>query len=143
MGKVYKKKKEADGHGPPTEQQEQEMDIRKIMKDVEKFSYSHMTWKERKKIEDRKVVSLGGKRMILGQFGGRTGGSSKRSIGKLKPENRGLKSSEGHFRNGILDVKHLLNSAPSRDHDTATNMQGKRKGGKMKHGKKGAGKKHR
>ncbi|KAJ1424074.1 hypothetical protein SESBI_11905 [Sesbania bispinosa] len=172
MGKMYKKKKQADGHGPPTEQQEQEMDIRKIMKDVENFSYSHMTWKERKKIEDRKVVSLGGKppknqrlplsvarpmmkkqkereqkmlqeHMILGQFGGRTGGSSKRSIGKHKLENRGLKSSEGHFRNGILDVKHLLNSAPSRDHDTGTNMHGKRKGGKMKHGKKGAGKKHR
>ncbi|XP_061369027.1 uncharacterized protein LOC133311914 [Gastrolobium bilobum] len=176
MGKLYKKKKQADGHGPSkehTDTADQEMDIRKIMKDVENFSYSHMTWKERKKIENRKVVSLGGKpprnqrlplsvarpmmkkqkereqkmvqeRLILGQFGGKLGGSSKRSIGKHKPENRGLKSSEGRFRNGILDVKHLLNSVPSRDHDTGANMfsTGKKKGGNMKHGKKGPGKKH-
>ncbi|XP_027346152.1 uncharacterized protein LOC113857981 [Abrus precatorius] len=176
MGKMYKNKKQAARHGPPgehTDIEEQEMDIREIMKDVENFSYSHMTWKERKKIENRKVVSLGGKppknqrlplsvarpmlkkqnereqkmlqeRLILGQFGAKTGGSSKRSFGKHKPENRGLKSSEGRFRNGILDVKHLLNSAPSRDHDNGTNMSnaGKRKGGKKKHGKKGASKKH-
>ena len=31
------------------------------MKEVENFSYSHMMWKERKKIENQKVVSLGGK----------------------------------------------------------------------------------
>lgn len=58
------KKKQAHGRGPPREQnnkQENEMDIRKIMEDVQNFSNSHMTWKERKKVEDRKVVSLGGK----------------------------------------------------------------------------------
>ncbi|XP_061336528.1 uncharacterized protein LOC133283651 [Gastrolobium bilobum] len=176
MGKMHKNKKQADGLGPSrehTDMQEQEMDIRKIMKDVENFSYSHMTWKERKKIENRKVVSLGGKppknqrlplsvarpmmkkqkereqkmlqeHLILGKFGGKLGGSSKRSVGKHKLENRGLKSSEGRFRNGILDVKHLLNSASSRDHDTGINTSntGKRKGSKMTHGKKGAGKKH-
>ncbi|XLR69298.1 hypothetical protein S83_019970, partial [Arachis hypogaea] len=110
--------------------------------------YSHMMWKERKKIENQKVVSLGGKppkkqrlpkcgtsnieetkgertenasrvsnilfnRLILGQFGGKHSGSSKKSAGKHKAEDRGLRSSEGHFRNGILDVRHLLNSAPS------------------------------
>ncbi|KAL2343056.1 hypothetical protein Fmac_004341 [Flemingia macrophylla] len=177
MGKNYKNRKQAGGHGPPRENidtQEQEMDIRKIMKDVENFSYSHMTWKERKKIENRKVVSLGGKppknqrlplsvarpmmkkqkereqkmlqeRMILGHFGGKLGGSSKRSAWKHKPEDRGLKSSEGHFRNGILNVKHLLNSAPSKDHESGTSMSNTMKGngGKKKHGKKGAGKKHR
>lgn len=40
MGKMYKKK-QADEHGPPrehTDMQEQDMDIRKIMKDVENFS---------------------------------------------------------------------------------------------------------
>ncbi|KAG5015617.1 hypothetical protein JHK85_021753 [Glycine max] len=178
MGKMCKNKKQAGGHGPPREQtdtQEQEMDIRKIMKDVENFSYSHMSWKERKKIENRNVVSLGGKpqknqrlplsvarlmmkkqkereqkmlqeRLILGQFGGKLGGSSKRSAGKHKPGNRGLKSSEGHFRNGILNVKHLLNSTASRDRETGTNMSNtwKGKGGKKKNGNKGAGgKKHR
>ncbi|XP_020233316.1 uncharacterized protein LOC109813522 isoform X1 [Cajanus cajan] len=177
MGKMYKNRKQAGGHGPPrenTDTQEHKMDLRKIMKDVENFSYSHMTWKERKKIENRNVVSLGGKppknqrlplsvarpmmkkqqereqkmlqeRLILGHFGGKLGGSSKRSAGKHKLENRGLKSSEGHFRNGILNVKHLLNSAPSRDHESGTRMSNTRKGngGKKKHGKKGAGKKHR
>lgn len=44
MGKMCKNKKQAGGHGPPREQtdtQEQEMDIRKIMKDVENFSNVH------------------------------------------------------------------------------------------------------
>ncbi|KAK7340851.1 hypothetical protein VNO77_21566 [Canavalia gladiata] len=173
IGKMYKKKKEAGGHGPLREHsdmQEQEMDIRKIMKDVENFSYSHMTWKERKKIENRKVVSLGGKppknqrlplsvarpmmkkqkereqkmlqeRLILGQFGGKFGNTSKRSTGKHKHENKGLKLSEGRFKNGILDVKHLLNSAPSRDCDNTISTS-KRKGGKKKHDQKGVGRKH-
>ncbi|MED6223038.1 hypothetical protein PIB30_070149 [Stylosanthes scabra] len=64
MGKMNKNKKVGGRHGPPGEPndiQNQEMDIRKIMKEVENFSYSHMTWKERKKIENQKVVSLGGK----------------------------------------------------------------------------------
>ncbi|XP_020233267.1 uncharacterized protein LOC109813491 [Cajanus cajan] len=64
MGNMYKNRKQAGGHGPPrenTDTQKHEMDLRKIMKDVENFSYSHMTWKERKKIENRNVVSLGGK----------------------------------------------------------------------------------
>ncbi|XP_027919586.1 uncharacterized protein LOC114178086 isoform X1 [Vigna unguiculata] len=171
MTKMDKNRKKSRGHSSrePTDMQDQEMDIRKIMKDVENFSYSHMTWKERKKIEDRKIVSLCGKapknqrlplsvarpmmkkqkereqkmlqeRLIMGQFGGKLGGSSKRSAVKHKPENKGLKLSEGHFRNGILNVKHLLNSAPSRDRETGT---WKGKGGNKKQGNKGAGKKQR
>ncbi|MED6223037.1 hypothetical protein PIB30_070149 [Stylosanthes scabra] len=170
MGKMNKNKKVGGRHGPPGEPndiQNQEMDIRKIMKEVENFSYSHMTWKERKKIENQKVVSLGGKppkkqklplsvarptlkkqkereqkmlqeRLILGQFGGKNSGSSKKSVGKHKAKDRGLRSSEGHFRNGILDVRHLLKSAPStsRDHDTISG-KGFKKGGKGKQGKKG------
>lgn len=84
--------------------------------------------------------------MILGRFGGKVGGSnSKKSVGKHKPEDRGLKLSEGRFRNGILDVKHLLKSTPTRGHDTGKNVSntGKRKGGgNGKHDKKGGGKKH-
>ncbi|OIW16299.1 hypothetical protein TanjilG_19015 [Lupinus angustifolius] len=121
---------------------------------------SHMSWKERKKIEDRKVVSLGGKPpknqrlplsvarpmmkkqkereqkmlqegMILGRFGGKLANSNKkRPTGKHKPEDRGLKSSEGHFRNGVLNVGHLLSS----EHGTRTNMSKiwKKKGGDKK-----------
>lgn len=83
-------------------------------------------------------------RMILGRFGGKDGGSSgKKPAGKHKPEDRGLKLSEGRFRNGILDVKHLLKSTPTRGHDTGKNMTntGKRKGSNWKHDKKGGGKK--
>ncbi|XP_054796661.1 uncharacterized protein LOC129302021 [Prosopis cineraria] len=169
---MYKKKKQVDKHGPlhgHMGAQDQEMDIRKIMKDVENFGYSHMSWKERKKIEDRKVVSLGGKapkqqrlplsvarprmkkqkereqqmlqeRLILGQFGGKLGGSSKRSVGKRRPEERGLKSSEGRFKNGVLNVKHLLNPAQSKDQVTENHVPrpggGKRKNGDKKKGKK-------
>lgn len=88
--------------------------------------------------------------MILGRFGGKAGSSSssKKSVGKQKHEDRGLKLSEGRFRNGILDVKHLLKSAPSKDRDTGMSNTGKRNGGQMKYGdkmkysNKGATKKH-
>ncbi|XLR34301.1 hypothetical protein S83_062201 [Arachis hypogaea] len=181
MGKMNKNKKVGGRHGPPSEHndmQDQEMYIRKIMKEVENVSYSQMTWKERKKIENQKVVSLGGKppkkqrlplsvacpilkkqkereqkmlqeRLILGQFGGKHSGSrsSKKSAGKHKAEDRGLRSSEGHFRNGILDVRHLLNSAPStsRDHDTGMSSKWNKRGGKGNKGKRVAvrTKKHR
>ncbi|XP_054789549.1 uncharacterized protein LOC129295099 [Prosopis cineraria] len=171
---MYKKKKQVDKHGPlhgHMVAQDQEMDIRKIMKDVENFGYSHMSWKERKKIEDRKVVSLGGKapkqqrlplsvarlrmkkqkereqqmlqeRLILGQFGGKLGGSSKRSVGKRRPEERGLKSSEGRFKNGVLNVKHLLNPTQSKDQATENHVP-RSGGGKGKNGDKKRGKKRR
>lgn len=82
--------------------------------------------------------------MILGQFGGKHG--AKRSAGRRKPEDRVLKSSEGHFRNGVLDVKHLLHPTPSRESDSGTHVvtyKGKKKGGGKKNGgkKKGGGKK--
>ncbi|KAK4278842.1 hypothetical protein QN277_016630 [Acacia crassicarpa] len=167
---MYKKNKQVDKHEPLRDHidtQDQEMDIRKIMKDVENFGYSHMSWKERKKIEDKKVVSLGGKapkqqrlslsvarprmkkqkereqqmlqeRLILGQLGGKLGGSSKRSAGKRRPEERGLKASEGRFKNGVLNVKHLINPAQSKDQATETRgpSGGKRKKGNNKRGKK-------
>ncbi|KAM4084063.1 hypothetical protein ACB094_08G103500 [Castanea mollissima] len=155
---MYKKMKEADGAGPSrgqTDTKDEEMDFKKIMKDIELFSSSHMTWKERKEMENRKVIALGGKptkkqrlplsvarpmmkkqkereqkmleeRLILGQFGGKSSSSDKRSMGKRKPEDRVLKASEGHFRNGVLDVKHLLHSAPapapSRGTDSGTHL---------------------
>ncbi|XP_022752431.1 uncharacterized protein LOC111301202 isoform X2 [Durio zibethinus] len=35
--------------------------IRNIMKDIEFLGSSYMTWKERKEMENRKVVSMGGR----------------------------------------------------------------------------------
>ncbi|KAK6247602.1 hypothetical protein QUC31_019167 [Theobroma cacao] len=179
------------------------LNIRNIMKDIEFLGSSHMTWKERKEMENRKVVSLGGKvrtfvctkmqalkatklltfkilfdihfglpgpwtqppkkqrlplsvarvvmkkqkereekmlkevNMILGRFGGKLGGGAKRSADKQRPEDRVLKSSEGHFKNGVLDVKHLFQKAPPKDNDF--DGHGVNKGKK----KKGSGKKNR
>ena len=39
----------------------QNMDMKSIVKDIEFLGSSHMTWKERKELEKRKVVPLGGK----------------------------------------------------------------------------------
>ncbi|XP_040992833.1 uncharacterized protein LOC121239620 isoform X2 [Juglans microcarpa x Juglans regia] len=139
---MYKKKKVADGGGSSRggmDAMDEEMDFKKIMKDIELFSSSHVTWKERKEMENRKVIALGGKKqrlplnvarpmmkiqkereqtmlqeqLILGQLGGKHGDSAKRSFGRRKPEDRVLKASEGHFRNGVLDVKHLLHPTNS------------------------------
>lgn len=65
---------------------------------------------------------------------------------KRRPEDRVLKSTEGHFKNGILDVKHLLRGTPSRNNDLNTPVRGKgkKKGkGKNHHGKKKGGYKKR
>ncbi|CAH1430891.1 unnamed protein product [Lactuca virosa] len=123
----------------------QRMDLNLILKDIEDMVPSHMTWKEKKALENKKVVSLGGKppkkqrlplsvarvqmkkqkerdqkmlqqNMILGQVGGKRGSRSKRESESRKPEDRVLMSTAGRFRNGILDVKDLLKTgAPSRD----------------------------
>ncbi|GMJ07039.1 hypothetical protein HRI_004373100 [Hibiscus trionum] len=140
--------------------------IRNIMKDIQFLGSSHMTWKERKEIENRKVVSLGGKppksqrlplsvakavmknqkkreekmlqeNMILSRFGGKLGVSGKGPADKRRPEDRVLKSSEGHFKNGVLDVKHLFQKSPAKDNDFDSHPVGK---GKKK---KGSGNKNR
>ncbi|WCJ21079.1 hypothetical protein M5689_003263 [Euphorbia peplus] len=125
-----------------TDSKDQQWSFRNIMKDVENFGKEHMTWKEKKEMENRRVVSLGGKplekqrlplsvarvqmkkqkereekideeNMILGRFGARfsSGSSNKRSMERRKSEDRVLKSSVGHFKNGVLDVKHMLNGS--------------------------------
>ncbi|KAL9410233.1 hypothetical protein AB3S75_044072 [Citrus x aurantiifolia] len=157
------------------ETKDEEMDFRKIMKDIEFLGSSHMSWKERKELENKRVVSLGGKaskkqrlplsvarvpmkrqkereqkmqeeRAILGRFGAKFAGP-KRATERRKPEDRVLKSSEGHFRNGVLDVKHLLRPGPSRDTESSKYMGGKggnkggKKGKQKNRGKKKGGKK--
>ena len=37
------------------------MEMKSVVKDIEFLGSSHMTWKERKELENRKVVPLGGK----------------------------------------------------------------------------------
>ncbi|KAG5540792.1 hypothetical protein RHGRI_020879 [Rhododendron griersonianum] len=156
------------------------MDIKSIMKDIEFLGSSHMTWKDRKDLENRKVVALGGKppknqrlplsvarvtmkkqkerdqklqeEMVLGRFRGMLGNGSNRATEKRRPENKVLKSTEGYFRNGVLNVKNLLKPGATRELDRSINTlsagfdnPGKKKGsfGKKKGKKKGGGKKRR
>ncbi|KAE8683701.1 N-carbamoylputrescine amidase-like [Hibiscus syriacus] len=84
--------------------------------------------------------------MILSRFGGKlgAGGSSKGPADKRRPEDRVLKSSEGHFKNGVLDVKHLFQKSPGKDNDFDSHPVGKgkkRRGSGKKNGgkKKGGG----
>ncbi|XP_022860142.1 uncharacterized protein LOC111380742 [Olea europaea var. sylvestris] len=146
------------------------MDIKSIMKDIEFLGSSHMTWKQRKDLENRKVISLGGKpqktqklplsvarvqmkkqkereqkmlqeNAILGRFGGyhHTIGTKKATERRCQEE-RVLKSTEGHFRNGVLDVKSLLKpSAPRANSESSRHVIGKgkkKKGDKKSHGKR-------
>ncbi|CAA0821370.1 Unknown protein [Striga hermonthica] len=86
---------------------------------------------------------------ILGRFGAYASNASKKPVERRRPEDRVLKSSEGNFRNGVLDVKHLLKSPAPRPQAEDNNSgrshgKGKRKkGGKKGHGKKKSGGKKR
>lgn len=84
--------------------------------------------------------------MILGRFGGNNGSSSRKAAGRRRPEDRVLKSTEGHFRNGVLDVKDLLKPSAPKAFDSEQSFASKgkkKKGGKKNKGKKkkGPGKK--
>ncbi|CAO2175150.1 unnamed protein product [Urochloa humidicola] len=148
---------------PDSSDDEPDIDIGKLLKDVELFGAS--TYKERKQIENRKVVELGGKAVkkhrtplsvakpalknqkkrelkkieeekLLGIFRKRDKNSKPL---KTRPEDRVLRATEGHFKNGILDVKHLLSKPkPStRDAPEPKMRKGKHKGkGKQKGGRR-------
>lgn len=142
------------------------IDIAKMLKDVELFGAS--TWKERKQIENRKVVELGGKAIkkhrtplsvakpamknqmkreqrkveeerLLGIFRKRDTKNDKAQ--KTKPEDRVLRATEGRFKNGILDVKHLL--APPKPSGRDAPEQKMRKGKKKGKGKQKGGRRKR
>ncbi|GAB4836637.1 hypothetical protein Ancab_001550 [Ancistrocladus abbreviatus] len=162
-----KKENHSAKRGPsriPMEFNDQDWDIRKIRKEIEHLGSSYMTWKERKDLENQKIVSLGGKppkkqrlplsvaRVVMKKqkerkqkmlkenpLLERLGGSARRPVERRKPEEMALKASEGHFRNGVLDVKRLLQPAPSRDSDNGTPVSNKWK--KKKGSKKNCGKK--
>jgi len=167
-----------DGYSKPISANQQdneneELDINKILKDIQYLGSSNMTWKERKKLENEKVVSLGGKapkkhriplsvgkfhfkrqkqreekrieeEQILGRFAKH---SNTRKVEKRKAEDRVLKASEGHFSKGVLNVKHLLerkSSGGSSDPLHKMSGKGKKKGkGRGKGKGKGKGKKRR
>ncbi|KAM6599153.1 hypothetical protein CsatA_018762 [Cannabis sativa] len=145
------------------EGKDERIDLKNIMKDIELLGYSHMTWKEKKEFENRKVVSLGGKpskqqrlplsvakpkmkkqkereqkmlqeRLILGRFGGK-----RSDVKRRRPDDRVLKSSQGVFRKGVLDVKHLLSHNPSRATEPSTQMfnKGRKTGNGNNKGKSG------
>ncbi|CAA3013735.1 Hypothetical predicted protein [Olea europaea subsp. europaea] len=166
-----KRSQEANGGSSSSEMDPNalKMDIKSIMRDIEFLGSSHMTWKQRKELENRKVVSLGGKpqktqklplsvarvqmkkqkereqkmlqeNAILQRFGGyyHTSGT-KKATERHRQEERVLKSTEGHFRNGVLDVKSLLKpSAPRANNESGRHVIGK--GKKKKGGKKSQGK---
>ncbi|KAL6205301.1 hypothetical protein ACLB2K_022562 [Fragaria x ananassa] len=96
-----------------------------------------------KKQKDREQKQLQ-ENVILGRFGGKSRGGSKRSVEKRRPEDRVLRASEGYFKNGVLDVKHLLRPTSSRDRDGGAhvNFTGPKKGGGKNKGKKGGKKRH-
>ncbi|KAL5720437.1 hypothetical protein ACHQM5_013106 [Ranunculus cassubicifolius] len=159
-----------------------EIDIQQLLKDIEFLGSSHMSWKERKELENRKVVSLGGKApkkhrtplsvakvtmkkqkdreqkssqegLILGHFGGRSANSNtSRGTERRKAEDRVLRTTEGHFSKGVLDVKDLLRRDKYGGNDRSSGSKfsrpvnlggggGPKKGGGKHKGKKKGGKK--
>ncbi|CAH9070056.1 unnamed protein product [Cuscuta epithymum] len=152
------------------------VDFKSILKDIQFLGSPHMTWKEKKDLENKKVASLGGKHpkkqrlplsvarvmmkkqkereqkeleenLVLRRFGINNGCSSRRETQRRNPEDRVLKSSEGRFRNGVLDVKGLFKPSTSTavpDEKKFAPYKGmKKKGGNKNKGKKGGrGKRH-
>ncbi|XP_076948298.1 uncharacterized protein LOC143620492 [Bidens hawaiensis] len=123
-------------HGTYMDMKSTRMELNSILEDIEYMGPSHMTWKQKKYMENNKVASLGGKppkkqrlplsvaqpamknqkererkmlqeNLLHGLIGGKHG---KRASTSHKPADRVLKSTVGNFRDGVLDVKDLLKS---------------------------------
>ncbi|KAB8080574.1 hypothetical protein EE612_001164 [Oryza sativa] len=165
LSDMYRKPAAEKSDDTSDDDEEPDIDIGKLLKDVELFGAS--TWKERKQLENRKVVQLGGKAIkkhrtplsvskpamknqkkreekkaeeerLLGIFRKRDSKNSKAQ--KTRPEDRVLRATQGHFKNGILDVKHLLAPPKPSGRDAPEqkmrmgkkNGKGKQKGGRRK-----------
>ncbi|GMH11445.1 hypothetical protein Nepgr_013286 [Nepenthes gracilis] len=179
--KMHKNKQGAKGGTSRSlmESNDQDLDIRNIMKEIELLGSSCMTWKERKELENKKIVTLGGKppkkqrlplsvarvvmkkqkereqkmlkeNPMLERLRGNLGKITKQPAVRHRSECIVLKPSEGHFRNGVLDVKNLLRPTPSSSNNDSSVFiasRGKKKrgglkrGGKKNHGKKNGGRK--
>ncbi|CAA6664840.1 unnamed protein product [Spirodela intermedia] len=155
-----------------SDSEEEEVDMMKVLKDIEYLGSSTMSWKERKAMENRKVVFLGGKPpkrqrlplsvakvpmkrqklreekklqedILLGRFQRKRRATEQHD--KRRSEGGVLMASDGVFKKGILNVKHLLGepSQPSREGTRSLKAigGGRRKGKGNKKGKK-KGKKH-
>ncbi|CAN6478760.1 unnamed protein product [Victoria cruziana] len=138
----------------------EEKSFRKLLKAVELLGSSQMGWKERKKIEDQNVVSLGGKpkknckmpitlgRNIINKRQKKEEQLFQEGLvdrmprkymtnkgHKNRPEGQVLKISQGNFRNGMLDVKHILRKDEAasgvEDHNHVAG-KGKKRGKKNK-----------
>ncbi|CAN0905366.1 hypothetical protein LINGRAHAP2_LOCUS23619 [Linum grandiflorum] len=109
------------------------------------LSVARLQMKNQKKREEKMVAED----LALGRFKRKTSSSARKFGDKRKPESRVLKSTEGFFKNGVLDVKDLLkssraSSSEGRFSDGPRMMDRGRKqksgGGKKKKNGKGKGK---
>uniref|UniRef100_A0A0D9Y5F7 Uncharacterized protein n=1 Tax=Oryza glumipatula TaxID=40148 RepID=A0A0D9Y5F7_9ORYZ len=129
LSDMYRKPAAEKSDDTSDDDEEPDIDIGKLLKDVELFGAS--TWKERKQLENRKE-------RLLGIFRKRDSKNSKAQ--KIRPEDRVLRATQGHFKNGILDVKHLLAPPKPSGRDAPEqkmrmgkkNGKGKQKGGRRK-----------
>ncbi|XP_058096365.1 uncharacterized protein LOC131242026 [Magnolia sinica] len=55
------KKPTSTGLMDKLESKDEELDIKKMLKEIELLGSPHMSWKERKALKNQKVVTLGGK----------------------------------------------------------------------------------
>ncbi|CAA7037627.1 unnamed protein product [Microthlaspi erraticum] len=96
---------------------------------------------EMKKQKEREEKMLEHRR-VLGRFGGLVGSVSRKKPAerrKRKPEDRVLKSTQGNFKSGVLDVRHLLHSGCARTNDRDNKMSNY--GMNKKEGEGGSGRK--
>ncbi|EPS74548.1 hypothetical protein M569_00211, partial [Genlisea aurea] len=120
------------------------MNIRSILSEIDYLGSSHVTWKQKKEMENRRVVSLGGKpvkkqrlplsvaRVMMkkqkqreaklslqnaeiARYGGFSSSITTCSKGVERKKERILRSRDGKFKNGVLNVGHLLRRQPSED----------------------------
>eukprot|EP01018_Ginkgo_biloba_P031674 Gb_23422 [translate_table: standard] len=141
---------------------EEEEVFKTIFKEVEQLGTAQMTWKQRKVVEKQKVLALGGKapknirmpiemgkkirkkrdhleqtRMQEEVVLGRPAKRANKTDDRHKTEDRGLKASEGIFKNGVLHVKPLVKNVEKCDESVyrigkERKMKGKTHKGKRK-----------
>ncbi|XP_073301722.1 uncharacterized protein [Primulina huaijiensis] len=106
------------------------------------LSVARVTMKKQKKEREEKMHEESG--AILRRFGVyASSSSSKEAVKRRRPEDRVFKTTEGYFRNGILDVNHLLKRSTPRVNDKDIKHaigKGEKKKGRKKCEGKGKGK---
>lgn len=131
----------------------------RIFKEVEELGVSQMPWKERKKMENQKVLALGGKPLkkfktpiSLGKMIrkkqermkeeaikneeillGKPVKRAKKTEYIRKKEDQGLMASEGYFKQGILHVKPFAKNVEERDESVYRMSKTNKKSKSKKH----------